>query len=134
MADDLVRVAMVILHQGDRVLMQLRDSAPGTYAGGLWGIFGGHMEAGETPEQTAVREIDEELDLRLEGPLALVTHRIDDGRERFVYAVELSAPLEALSLREGAGMALLPRSELDAYPIVPVHREILAAFFEAPRG
>ncbi len=125
---------MVILHRGGRVLMQLRGSEPGIYAGGMWGIFGGHMEAGETPEATAVREIEEELGLVLTAPLRLVAHRIDDGRERFTYAVPLEAGLDSLTLREGDGMALLHGDVLDSYPIVAVHREVLREFFAAKPG
>jgi len=53
MSESPIQVAMVILHREDRVLMQLRGDEPGIYAGGMWGIFGGHMEPGEMPEETA---------------------------------------------------------------------------------
>ncbi len=114
--------------------MQLRGSDPGIYAGGMWGIFGGHMEQGETPEETAIREIEEELGLVLTAPLEMVAHRIDDGRERFIYAAALTVGLDAIVLREGAGMALLHHDVLDSYPVVPVHREVLRDFFASRLG
>ena len=123
---------MVILHRDGRALLQLRDSAPGVYAGGQWGIFGGHLEPGEAPEAAARREIEEELNLRLPDgePLPLVVHRTDAGRERFVYAALLTVALDRLSLREGQGMGLIPREAYASHPIVPIHREILERFFE----
>jgi 8-oxo-dGTP diphosphatase len=124
------RVAMVILHRHGRVLMQLRGSEPGTYAGGLWGIFGGHLEAGETAEQAARREVQEELGFTLEGAIDLVAHRIDDGRERFIYAAPLPLPLEAIRLAEGDGMALLTADQVESYPVVSVHREVLRAWWQ----
>jgi 8-oxo-dGTP pyrophosphatase MutT (NUDIX family) len=126
---DLVRVAMVILHRRGRVLLQHRDAAPGVYFSGMWGIFGGHIEPGETPEACARREMEEELGLRLPGPLPLFARRVDDGRERFVYSAALDVEPAALTLREGQGMALVAPGELDALPVVPVHRELLRAFF-----
>jgi 8-oxo-dGTP diphosphatase len=128
----LVRVAMVILHREGRVLLQLRDSDPGVYAAGMWGIFGGHVEEGETPEQAAAREIEEELGLRLRY-LGLFVRRVDEGRERFIYTARLDVGLSSLSLREGQGMALVSSEQAREMPLVPVHREVLAKFFdEAP--
>lgn len=122
---------MVILHREGRVLLQLRDSDPDVYAAGMWGIFGGHVEAGESPEEAARREIEEELGLRLPAPLDLFVRRVDDGRERFIYAAPLEAPLAELTLREGQGMALLSRDQVERLAVVPVHSEVLRAFFEA---
>lgn len=131
MTDTLVRVAMVVLHRDGAVLLQHRD--PGAFAGGMWGIFGGHIEDGEEPEQAALREIEEELGITLEPPLPLVVHRIDDGRERFIYAAPLTVDPDAIVLAEGQGMALVPAAELARYELVPVHREVLTAFFEAKK-
>ena len=46
-----VEVALAMLHRDDRWLMQLRDEIPGIIAPGCWGLFGGHLDPGETPEQ-----------------------------------------------------------------------------------
>jgi 8-oxo-dGTP diphosphatase len=127
---ELVRVAMVILHRDGRVLMQLRDSDDRVYASGRWGIFGGHVEEGETPEEAARREIEEELGVSLGGPLELFVRRIDEGRERFIYKAPLDVPLSDLTLREGQGMALLSREQVRGLPVVPVHVEVLAQFFD----
>ena len=131
MTSETIRVAMVILHREGRVLMQLRGSDPDVYAGGMWGIFGGHLEPGEEPEQTARREIEEELGLVLDGALDLFAHRIDDGRERFIYAARLSHPLEAIRLAEGDGMAVFDAKALESYAVVPVHLEVLRDWFRS---
>jgi 8-oxo-dGTP pyrophosphatase MutT (NUDIX family) len=127
-------VAGVILHREGRVLLQHRDDDPGIRFPGHWSLFSGHVEDGETPEDGARREIEEELGLRLADPLALAYHGEDDTRERFIYEAALPVPPELLVLREGQGMALLAEEELDAYRVVPLHREILAQFFAQHRA
>jgi 8-oxo-dGTP diphosphatase len=128
-ARDLIRVACVILHRDGKVLLQHRDDIPEIRFPGHWAIFGGHVEPGETPEETAIREMEEELGLRLEGPLPLFFHHTDDSRERFVFHAPLSVGPEQLVLQEGQGMALLGPDELDDRLVIPVHREILSQFF-----
>ena len=46
--------------QGDRILLG-RRRADGNYYPDCWDIFGGHCKAGETPEETLKRELQEEL-------------------------------------------------------------------------
>ena len=55
-----VPAAGVILVEEGRVLMTLRRYAPRE---GTWCLPAGFMESGETPEQTAVRELQEETGL-----------------------------------------------------------------------
>jgi len=60
-----------------RVLAYRRDNTPTIPFPGYLDILGGHTEAGETPAQTAVREIADELeDLRSSRPFVLTGHRL----------------------------------------------------------
>lgn len=52
---------------------------------GQWALPGGRVDEGETPEQTAMRELEEEIGLRL-GPEA-VLGRLDDYATRSGYAI-----------------------------------------------
>jgi 8-oxo-dGTP diphosphatase len=125
----LVRVAGVLLYEGERVLLQHRDDNPDIAFPGAWAFFGGHGEPGETPDETARRELQEELGLTLDGPLEPFYHNVEDGRERTIFKAPLTVPLESLRQTEGQGMALLTEAELDDLPVVPRHREILRRFF-----
>ena len=44
-----IHVAIAILHRNGQFLLQLRDNIPGIIYPGHWGLFGGHLEPGETP-------------------------------------------------------------------------------------
>ncbi len=56
-----VGVGVIIRKQG-KVLFGLRQGSHGT---GQWSLPGGHVEFGETPEQTAQREVMEETGLTI---------------------------------------------------------------------
>jgi 8-oxo-dGTP pyrophosphatase MutT (NUDIX family) len=101
-----VEVALAMLHRDGRWLMQLRDDIPGIIAPGCWGLFGGHLDAGETPEQAVRRELLEEINwqpLRLEY---VMEHRIP-RRTAHVFRGPLSVPIGQLQLLEGQDMALV---------------------------
>lgn len=61
-------VVAAVIRDGDRVLACRR--APGRDAAGRWEFPGGKVEDGESPEAALVREIAEELGVRIHvGPL-----------------------------------------------------------------
>ena len=71
--------ASVVVLRRDAVLMVERGKPP---LQGLWSFPGGKSEAGETPEQTARRELLEETGLRVGRLLRLGTaHPIPDDSE-----------------------------------------------------
>ena len=57
--------AKIAVLTGGRVLCLLRDDRPGLSDAGLWDLPGGGREGAESPEATALRELHEELGLRL---------------------------------------------------------------------
>jgi A/G-specific adenine glycosylase len=70
-----VAVAVGVVFKNGRVLITRRP--PVGLLGGLWEFPGGKVMEGERPEETCVREIREEVNLRIavEAPLARVRHR-----------------------------------------------------------
>ena len=105
-----------MLQRQGRWLMQLRDEIPSIVAPGCWGLFCGHLDPGETPEQALRRELLEEISWQpLEVELVMVHHI--HRRTAHVFKAELSVPLEQLQLLEGQDMALVSRDELLAASI-----------------
>ena len=80
-APPLLLVSAAALVDADgRVLLQQRPE--GKAMAGLWEFPGGKVEAGETPEQTLIRELKEELDIDVTeaclSPLSFASHAYDD--------------------------------------------------------
>lgn len=61
-------VAAALVDDEGRVLLQQRP--PGKAMAGLWEFPGGKVEAGESPEEALIRELDEELGIAVD-PAAL---------------------------------------------------------------
>jgi len=106
-----VEVALAMLHQEGRWLMQLRDETPNIVALGCWGLFGGHLDPGETPEQALRRELLEEISWQPPEVDLVMVHHIH-RRTAHVFRGELSVPLEQLQLLEGQDLGLVSPEEL----------------------
>jgi len=106
-----LEVALAMLHREGRWLMQLRDDIPGIVAPGCWGLFGGHLDPGETPEQALRRELREEIGWQPEA-LHFWLQQRNQRRLAHVFRVELTVPLSELQLLEGQDMALVSSEEL----------------------
>jgi 8-oxo-dGTP diphosphatase len=137
-------VAICILHQASQFLMQLRDNDPKILYPGYWGLFGGHIEAGETPEVAVVRELEEEIAYQLLSVQKFDIYS-DETAIRHVFHATLAVGLDQLILGEGWDMGLLTIDEIrsgthysaaaqEKRPIGPIHQRILAEFVEKMRG
>lgn len=142
-----IQVAIAILTQGDHVLLQLRDNIPNIIYPGYWGLFGGHLEAGETPRQALNRELLEEIGYPVvtAALFDLYGDRRPNGDQiiRHVFHVPLTVPLAALQLNEGWDMAFVSLADIQqggAYstvaqqwrPLPTIHQQILLDFFQTP--
>jgi 8-oxo-dGTP diphosphatase len=111
-----VEVALALLQRDGSWLMQLRDEIPSIVAPGCWGLFGGHLDPGETPEQGLRRELLEEISWQPPALELVMVHHIH-RRTAHVFKAELSVPLEQLQLLEGQDMALVSSEDVLAGPI-----------------
>jgi len=80
MALPILLVAACALVDADgRVLLARRP--PGKPLAGMWEFPGGKVERGETPEAALIRELEEELGIRIAGkclaPLSFASHSYD---------------------------------------------------------
>jgi 8-oxo-dGTP pyrophosphatase MutT (NUDIX family) len=65
--------AVAIIETPDSFIAEGRPEIPGQLAhSGKAGLFGGHIEPDQTPYDAIRAELDQELDLRIIGPLQLI--------------------------------------------------------------
>lgn len=137
-------VAIAILYQGDRVLFQLRDCKPDIVYPGHWGLFGGHLDPGESPEIAVRRELQEEIGLHV-SDLKPYGQVADPRVLRHVFSAPLTLPLHQLVQNEGFDMALLNRQQVlqgkaysrvggGDFPLVPTIQPVVRAFLESFHG
>lgn len=112
MNNQIPQVAIVILYQDHKYLMQLRDNIPNLAAAGCWGLFGGHLELGETPEIALVREVKEEIDYTLPSFVKFGIYA-DDRVIRHVFHAPLLVGLDQLVLNEGWDMGFLTLEDIE---------------------
>ncbi len=135
----LKHVAIAILKSSpDQYLMQLRDPIPDIVHPGHWGMFGGHLDEGETPEECIWRELAEEI-CYTPPALSLFCEDHDVTVVRHVFYGALTVPVSALTLQEGWDLGLLTPKQIqtgEAYsaiaqrncPIGAPHQRLLLDF------
>lgn len=138
MSNSIVRVAIAILYQNHQFLMQLRDDIPNIVYPGHWGLFGGHLEPGETPEVAVKRELLEEIGYAPPNLLEFGCYP-DEKAVRYVYSAPLTVELNQLVLHEGWDMDFLTIDNIKQgsyyskkakgiYSLVPTAQKILLDF------
>jgi len=129
----LLVAACALLDADRRVLLAQRP--PGKPMAGLWEFPGGKIEAGETPEDTLIRELREELGIetRVEclAPLSFASHAYEDFHLLMPLFVcrryeGIPAPLEGQTLKWVAPRLLrdypMPPADL---PLIPALTDLL---------
>ena len=91
-------VGIILTSSEGKFLIQLRDNNPKITNPGKWGLFGGSSEDQETPQEAIIREIEEELGIKLESlklkeiyskdPNFLFFYELNDGEEKRLKLME----------------------------------------------
>jgi 8-oxo-dGTP diphosphatase len=119
--------ACALIDVDGRVLLAQRPE--GKSMAGLWEFPGGKIEAGETPEQSLIRELEEELGIIVKeaclAPLTFASHSYPD--------FHLLMPLYVcrrwdgtVTAREGQQLAWVRPNRLRDYPMPPADVPLVA--------
>ena len=127
MSIKLVLVAACALIDPDgRVLIAERPA--GKPMAGLWEFPGGKIEAGERPEETLIRELNEELGIEVRepclAPLTFASHAYEDFH--LLMPLYVCRRWEGLvAAKEGQRLAWVRANRLRDYPMPPADEPLI---------
>ena len=131
----LLVVAAALVDVDGRVLICQRPE--GKQLAGLWEFPGGKVESGERPEETLIRELNEELKISVKepclAPLSFASHRYED--------FHLLMPLYICRRWEGAPVAVehqairwVRPARLRDFPMPPADEPLIPALIDLLQG
>lgn len=130
------QIAQVLLFDREgRLLIYLRDDSPKIPFPNRWDFFGGHLEAGETPEQALARELKEELNIELASWRFFRRYTCLAGDAypniKFIYYARLDPAPPHLRLCEGQRLAAITRAERGEFAFANILASVLEDFIDA---
>jgi len=123
----LLVAAAALIDADGRVLICQRPE--GKQLAGLWEFPGGKVEAGETPEACLIRELEEELGIRVShaclAPFVFASHEYEDFH--LLMPLYLVRRWEGqVQRREHAATAWVKPNKLADYPMPPADLPLIA--------
>jgi 8-oxo-dGTP diphosphatase len=128
------QIVLLILEDAHgRIALQLRDNLPSVAYADHWGLFGGHVEAGEQPLAAGIREVWEELSCTLDPHKMQLFQTLNQNPERdyFVFCYRVSNELDGAGLSEGQRFGFFMRFQIEQASIEG--QEIVAHHLKALR-
>ncbi|MDX9873379.1 MAG: 8-oxo-dGTP diphosphatase MutT [Spongiibacteraceae bacterium] len=126
MNDELHVAVGVVIDEHRRILIARR--AAHLHQGNLWEFPGGKVEPGETVQQALVRELEEELDIRVGDAAPLLTVRHDYGDRRVLLDVWWTGRFEGQPRGlQGQEWRWVAPAELDSFEFPAANVPILNA-------
>lgn len=135
----MVSTGALLVNPEGKILLQQRDDRPDLLFPGMWTMFGGAMEAGETPDEAVHRELQEEIE---QGHLPLrlwrnFTHHQavgpHDGQlievDQYIYKGRIDLAPEHIPLHEGQALGFFSLADLTDLPIAFNFKTVFQSFF-----
>jgi 8-oxo-dGTP diphosphatase len=121
--------AIILENDNGELLLYLRDNKPGIPFPQHWDLFGGHVEAGETPEQALVREVKEELNYDLKDFRLFRRYVCLSGDAyqniKYIYYGKINIPIGKITLLEGDYARYFSKDEIPNIKFANILREIV---------
>ena len=123
-------VAKAILLERNNFILQLRDNKPSIETPGMWSLFGGNIEKNEDPQEAMLREIEEELCIKVKGIHFLwdCIYFRDDGKQVLhkIYEADITSLWGKHQLMEGQATGSFNYNQLETLRVPPFIQEVLA--------
>lgn len=118
--------ACALVDSDGRVLLAQRPE--GKQLAGLWEFPGGKVEAGETPEQCLIRELQEEIGIQTKvdclAPLTFASHTYDDFH--LLMPLYICRRYEGIARGlEGQALKWVRPKEMRDYPMPPADEPLI---------
>lgn len=111
---------VLLLREDGAALLQLRDDKPDIMDPGIWVVPGGHSDPGETPEQAAIREFEEETCYRCPAVRPLAEFTAGElgyqGDYRLCFFWASYDGHQRIECREGQALRFVQRPEAEGLP------------------
>lgn len=122
----LLVAACALVDTDGRILLAQRPE--GKNLAGLWEFPGGKVEAGETPEETLVRELQEELGIVTKvaclAPLTFASHTYEDFH--LLMPLYVCRRFEGIPVgKEGQAIKWVRPAQLRDYPMPPADEPLI---------
>ena len=128
---------IILVNDRAEVLLFLRDDKAWIPYPDTWCLPGGHLEAGETPLQCIVREVEEEMGIRLRTADVHLLYTMDRsyGTEHTFWA-RLDVDAADIDLTEGQAVSWFSRDQVGRMRLGYEDDDVLRDFFggQAPTG
>lgn len=120
---------IIFINKNKEVLLFLRDNKPDIPDPNKWDLFGGFGEKGETPEETIIREIKEEIELDLKD--FKIFKVFDwDKKQQTVFYKELDINTKNIVLHEGQEVKYFNKDELGKMDLANTSNIVIREFFK----
>jgi 8-oxo-dGTP diphosphatase len=103
--------SIILRNSKNKVLLFLRDNKPQIPYPNMWDVPGGHVEAGETPEETIVREMMEEIETDVSACKRYSVYDFPD-RIEYIFLMDFEAETESIPLHEGQCLRWFAEAEI----------------------
>ena len=120
-------VAVLILEKEKMILLQKRSKTEKRFPDS-WGLFGGGIKEGESPEEAIQREIKEEAGFELRNPMPVGSYpyKLEEPNETgTVYVFKGFYSGSELTLHEGQEMRWFDPAEALKLDLHPIYRGII---------
>lgn len=104
--------SIIFLNDKDQILLFLRDDKKTIPFPNTWDVLGGHVEDRETPVETIVREIDEEMEIILDNPKLFNVYDLVDRIEHTFWQ-RANFDIAQIVLHEGQRLRWFTEGEIE---------------------